>query len=220
MNVRLEGDGKFWELVQEGKKTISAFGKLGSTGKTDSQVHSGLATAHTFCEQKFKEKLRKGYKQCGVAKVCPFFLQPKHSSSFTEGTITNAKNGSPSGMAYECEAQVASLARKDCKGYFVHKGYQGQETYHLLIPSDSDSPHERMWKRGSHGGLVKSVRVKSVSALVSANKDVHGEIGTKASVTMKKPAAATAVKDAGLIRKAMKPTKLAMKGKDDKRKKR
>eukprot|EP00439_Symbiodinium_sp_Y106_P056612 s247_g7.t4 len=39
------GDGKFWEIVQEGQKTISAFGKLGSTGRTDSQVHYELDAA-------------------------------------------------------------------------------------------------------------------------------------------------------------------------------
>ena len=84
MDIRLEGDGKFWEIVQEGQKTISAFGKLGSTGRTDSQVHYELDAATRFVESKIKEKTRKGYKKCGKSKVCPGFLEPKYSNDFVQ----------------------------------------------------------------------------------------------------------------------------------------
>ena len=84
MDIRLEGDGMFWEIVQQGQKTISAFGKLGSAGSTDSQVHSALHAATKFVERKVKEKIKKGYKERGKAKVCPAFLQPKYSHDFVQ----------------------------------------------------------------------------------------------------------------------------------------
>ena len=84
MDIRLEGDGKFWEILQEGQATISAFGKLGSTGRTDSQIHYELEAADRFVESKVKEKIRKGYKECGKAKVCPTFLKPKYSNDFVQ----------------------------------------------------------------------------------------------------------------------------------------
>eukprot|EP00418_Pyrodinium_bahamense_P081886 CAMPEP_0179071906 /NCGR_PEP_ID=MMETSP0796-20121207/31777_1 /TAXON_ID=73915 /ORGANISM="Pyrodinium bahamense, Strain pbaha01" /LENGTH=211 /DNA_ID=CAMNT_0020769043 /DNA_START=44 /DNA_END=676 /DNA_ORIENTATION=- len=211
MNIRLEGEGKFWEIVQEGQKTISAFGQLGSAGKTDSQIHYELAAANRFCEQKVKEKLRKGYKECGRATVCPNFLKPKHSADFAEGTITNAKNGTPRGMVYECEAQVAALARKDCLGYFVHKGYSLGETYHLLVPG------VETWKTGSHGALVKSVKVKKAGAAVAAGKKVGTKAGAKAAVAMKKMGGDVAAeKKPARVIKVMKEAKPAMKAMKEK----
>eukprot|EP00440_Ansanella_granifera_P067384 gb/GFBE01073087.1/.p1 GENE.gb/GFBE01073087.1/~~gb/GFBE01073087.1/.p1 ORF type:complete len:189 (+),score=54.35 gb/GFBE01073087.1/:1-567(+) len=185
MNIRLEGDGKFWEIVQEGQKTISAFGKLGSTGKTDSQVHYELAAATRFSQGKVKEKLKKGYKECGKAKVCPAFLEPKYSNDFVEGTISEAANGSPSGWAYECEAQAACIAKRDCKGYFVSHGYCGHDTYHILVPG------AETWTKGSHGGLVQSVKMKKEGAkAVTVKTTVRGGARkpSPAMKVLKKPA--------------------------------
>eukprot|EP00927_Polykrikos_kofoidii_P083826 TRINITY_DN8676_c0_g1_i1.p1 TRINITY_DN8676_c0_g1~~TRINITY_DN8676_c0_g1_i1.p1 ORF type:complete len:213 (-),score=52.86 TRINITY_DN8676_c0_g1_i1:81-719(-) len=212
MNIRLEGEGKFWEIVQEGQKTISAFGKLGSKGKTDSQVHYEIAAANRFGETKVKEKLRKGYAERGRATVCPYFLTPKHSADFAEGTITNAKNGSPSGMAYECEAQVASLARKDCMGYFVHSRH---DTYHLLVPGSET------WRKGSHSTLVKSVRVKTANVAAAVGRKVVAKARAKTVVAMKKIGGAVLAKTkAAHVIKAMKEAKPAMKIMKEKPKKR
>ncbi|CAE7451342.1 Eif3a [Symbiodinium natans] len=177
----------FWEIVQQGQKTISAFGKLGSAGSTDSQVHSALHAATKFVERKVKEKIKKGYKERGKAKVCPAFLQPKYSHDFVqvEGTITQATNITPgkSGMAYECEAQTACLARRDCPGYFKHKGYfEGYPTYHLLGPGTVT------WNKGSHSGWVVSVRVKRESANAAAattTSDRAAGRGAKKQAVMK-----------------------------------
>ena len=84
MDLRLEGEGKFWEIVQQGQRTISAFGKLGSAGRTDSHIHYQVDAATKFAESKVKEKTRKGYKKCGKAKVCPAFLKPKYSKDFVQ----------------------------------------------------------------------------------------------------------------------------------------
>mmetsp|Transcript_9992 Transcript_9992/g.31286 ORF Transcript_9992/g.31286 Transcript_9992/m.31286 type:complete len:216 (+) Transcript_9992:60-707(+) len=215
MNIRLEGEGKFWEIVQEGRKTISAFGKLGSDGRTDSQVHYELAAANRFVEQKVKEKLRKGYVECGRATVCHNFLTPKHSAEFEEGIITDAKNGNPSGMAYECEAQAASLARKGCLGYFVHKSSDGHDTYHLLVPGNET------WRKGSHNSLVKSVRVKKANAAAAAGRKVGAKAGAQAVLAMNKTGgAAAAKKKAAHVMKAMKEAKPAMKVMKEKPKKR
>ena len=36
-------------------------------------------------DSKVKEKIKKGYKHCGKAKVCPAFLKPKYSNDFAGG---------------------------------------------------------------------------------------------------------------------------------------
>eukprot|EP00928_Gymnodinium_smaydae_P088125 TRINITY_DN72268_c0_g1_i1.p1 TRINITY_DN72268_c0_g1~~TRINITY_DN72268_c0_g1_i1.p1 ORF type:complete len:212 (-),score=46.83 TRINITY_DN72268_c0_g1_i1:245-880(-) len=211
MNIRLEGEGKFWEIVQEGQKTISAFGKLGSAGKTYSQVHYELPAADRFCEEKLKEKLKKGYAERGRATVCAAFLTPKHSADFAEGTITDAKNGSPHGFAYEGEAQAAALARKDCMGYFEHKGYNGHPTYHLLVPGGES------WSRGSHGALVRSVRVKKTAAATPARR-VAAKAKAKAAASMRKSGGiAAAKKPAAHVTKAAKPAMKIVKEKARKR---
>ena len=103
-----------------------------------------------------------------------------------EGTITKAKNISPKGMAYECEAQTACKARGDCKGYFEHVGYDGYPTYHLLAPGTET------WKKGSHTGLVASVRVKKegAKAVAAAKTSEAAGHGPKKPVmkVLKKPA--------------------------------
>ena len=92
---------------------------------------------------------------CACVRVWVCVCMHVSGASKVEGTITDAKNITPSGMVYECEAQTACKARKDCKGYFKHRGYyDGYPTYHLL------GPGTETWKKGSHESLVASVLVK------------------------------------------------------------
>ncbi|CAE7629654.1 Eif3a, partial [Symbiodinium necroappetens] len=101
-----------------------------------------------------------------------------------EGTIRDAKNGSPHGWAYECEAQTACKARKDSKGYFRHRGYHdGYPTFHLLVPG------EETWTKDSHGGLVAAVMVKREAATAAVPKAGRGGAAPKAAAkrVLKKP---------------------------------
>ena len=120
--------------------------------------------------------------------VCVRVCLHVSGASKVEGTITDAKNISPNGMAYECEAQTACKARKDDKGYFQHRGYfDGYPTYHLLAPGTET------WVKGSHTGLVASVKVKRESATAVVATKTSREAGHRAKKppvmkVLKKPA--------------------------------
>ena len=125
---------------------------------------------------------------CVCVCVCVRVCLHVSGASKVEGTITDAKNISLNGMAYECEAQTACKARKDVKGYFQHRGYfDGYPTYHLLAPGTET------WVKGSHTNLVASVKVKREGATAVVATKTSREAGHRAKKppvmkVLKKPA--------------------------------
>ena len=52
---------KFWQITVEGDKTITVYGKIGSTGETGEKSHKDAESAKSFATKEIASKQKKGY---------------------------------------------------------------------------------------------------------------------------------------------------------------
>jgi predicted DNA-binding WGR domain protein len=125
---------KFWQITVEGDKTITVYGKIGSTGVTGEKSHKDAESAKSFATKEIASKQKKGYvidiSEKAVDSVSSSNVNAGSTSCSAQCSKCNTKaaqytSSSWNGTAYFCSAistvdeESGGLDRRSVLIYFT-----------------------------------------------------------------------------------------------------